>query len=63
MDGLDALLAVVQMPKGVPVGTLAVGKAGARNAAILAAQILAVADEGLADQLRQMKAEMAEGAR
>jgi 5-(carboxyamino)imidazole ribonucleotide mutase len=63
MDGLDALLSVVQMPKGVPVGTLAVGKAGARNAAILAAQILAVADEGLAAQMRQLKADMAAGAR
>ena len=63
MDGLDALLSVVQMPKGVPVGTLAVGKAGARNAAILAAQILAVADESLAAKIRKMKAEMAEGAR
>ena len=63
MDGLDALLSVVQMPKGVPVGTLAVGKAGARNAAILAAQILAVADEGLAAQIREFKADMASGAR
>jgi len=63
MDGLDALLSVVQMPKGVPVGTLAVGKAGARNAAILAAQILAVADEELARQIRQLKADMAAGAR
>ena len=40
VDGLDALLAIVQMPPGIPVGTLAVGKAGAINAAILAAQIL-----------------------
>jgi len=63
MDGLDALLSVVQMPKGVPVGTLAVGKAGARNAAILAAQILAVADDELAGRLRQFKADMAEGTR
>ena len=63
MDGLDALLSVVQMPKGVPVGTLAVGKAGARNAAILAAQILAVADDALAGKIRQLKADMAEGAR
>ena len=63
MDGLDALLSVVQMPKGVPVGTLAVGKAGARNAAILATQILAVADDALAGKIRQLKADMAEGAR
>lgn len=46
--GLDSLLSMVQMPKGVPVGTLAVGKAGAINAGILAAQILAVGDEALA---------------
>lgn len=63
MDGLDALLSVVQMPKGVPVGCLAVGKAGARNAAILATQILAVADPALAKRMRQLKADMAEGAR
>jgi 5-(carboxyamino)imidazole ribonucleotide mutase len=61
MDGLDALLSVVQMPKGVPVGCLAVGKAGARNAAILAAQILAVADDSLAAKMRDLKAKMAEG--
>ena len=61
MDGLDALLSVVQMPKGVPVGTLAVGKAGARNAAILAAQILAVADDEMAGKIRQLKADMAAG--
>jgi 5-(carboxyamino)imidazole ribonucleotide mutase len=44
-DGLDALLSTVQMPGGVPVATVAVGKAGARNAAVLAAQILALGDE------------------
>ena len=43
-EGLDALLSIAQMPGGVPVGTLAIGKAGAKNAAILAAQILGVAD-------------------
>jgi 5-(carboxyamino)imidazole ribonucleotide mutase len=48
LDGLDSLLSIVQMPGGVPVGTLAVGEAGARNAAILAAQILALADPALA---------------
>lgn len=63
MDGLDALLSVVQMPKGVPVGCLAVGRAGARNAAILAAQILAVADADMAAKVRQLKADMADGAR
>ncbi len=50
-DGLDALLATVQMPAGVPVATVAVGKAGARNAAVLAAQILALDDPALAERL------------
>ena len=61
LDGLDALLSVVQMPKGVPVGCLAVGSAGARNAAHLAAQILALGDEELAARLRSNKEAMAEG--
>ena len=61
LDGGDALLSTVQMPAGIPVATFAVGSAGARNAAILAAQILAVADEGLAAQMRQLKADMAAG--
>lgn len=47
-EGLDALLSIAQMPGGVPVGCLAIGKAGAKNAAILAAQILGVADEAIA---------------
>ncbi len=47
-DGLDSLLSIVQMPGGVPVGALAVGEAGARNAGLLAAQILALADPALA---------------
>ncbi|MGH7337296.1 MAG: 5-(carboxyamino)imidazole ribonucleotide mutase, partial [Myxococcota bacterium] len=51
LNGLDALLAMVQMPKGVPVGTLAVGKAGAANAALLAAQILSLSDAELAGRL------------
>ncbi len=53
LDGLDALLSTVQMPGGIPVATVAIGKAGAKNAAYLAAQILATADQGLALQLRQ----------
>jgi phosphoribosylaminoimidazole carboxylase PurE protein len=52
LGGLDALLATVQMPSGVPVATVAVGGAGAKNAAWLAAQILALSDAGLADKLR-----------
>ena len=51
LNGLDALLAMVQMPRGVPVGTLAIGKAGAANAGLLAAEILALADSGLRDRL------------
>ena len=51
LDGLDALLSTVQMPAGIPVATVAIGKAGAKNAAYLAAQILATADEGIAKAL------------
>ncbi len=51
LDGLDALLSTVQMPAGIPVATVAIGKAGAKNAAFLAAQILATADTGLAAKL------------
>ncbi len=59
LNGLDALLATVQMPPGVPVATMAVGKAGARNAAILAAQILSLANADLARKLDDHKAKMA----
>jgi 5-(carboxyamino)imidazole ribonucleotide mutase len=55
-DGLDALLATVQMPAGVPVATVALGRAGARNAAVLAAQILALADPDLAARLAAARA-------
>jgi 5-(carboxyamino)imidazole ribonucleotide mutase len=58
LGGLDALLATVQMPAGVPVGTLGVGKAGADNAALLAAQILALADAELAVRLATVKRDM-----
>ena len=58
-DGLDALLSTVQMPAGVPVATVAVGKAGARNAALLAARVLALNDEGLRGRLRAYRDEMA----
>ena len=60
LAGWDALLSTVQMPAGVPVATMAVGKAGARNAAILAAQILAVADNTLQERLEHYKEELAE---
>jgi phosphoribosylaminoimidazole carboxylase PurE protein len=60
LKGLDALLATVQMPPGVPVASMAIGKAGARNAAVFAAQILALADPALAARLDRFKAEQAE---
>jgi len=59
LKGLDALLATVQMPAGVPVATMAVGAAGAKNAAILAAQILAISDPKIEGRLEQFKKEMA----
>ena len=51
LKGMDSLLSIVQMPAGVPVGTLAIGRAGAINAALLAAAILARADEGVRERL------------
>jgi 5-(carboxyamino)imidazole ribonucleotide mutase len=57
LQGLDSLLSIVQMPRGVPVGTLAIGEAGAVNAAILAAQILALGDPALAGRLQAFRAE------
>lgn len=59
LKGMDSLLATVQMPPGVPVATMAIGKAGAKNAAILACQILAVCDGDMACKLADFKAEMA----
>ncbi|MFA4972718.1 MAG: 5-(carboxyamino)imidazole ribonucleotide mutase [bacterium] len=59
LKGLDALLATVQMPAGIPVATVAVGKAGARNAGILAAQMLALSDDVLAKKLEESRKEMA----
>jgi len=57
LSGLDSLLSIVQMPAGVPVGTLAIGKGGALNAALLAAQILALSDPGLAAQVEAWRAQ------
>lgn len=51
LSGMDSLLSIVQMPKGVPVGTLAIGKAGSANAALLAAEILATTDSALYERL------------
>ena len=59
LGGLDALLSTVQMPPGVPVATVAIGRWGARNAAWLAVQILALSDERLAHLLREEKANLA----
>jgi 5-(carboxyamino)imidazole ribonucleotide mutase len=56
LNGLDSLLSIVQMPAGVPVGTLAIGEAGARNAGILAAKILALGDPELAARLAAQRA-------
>ena len=61
LNGMDALLAMVQMPAGIPVATMAIGKAGARNAGIFAAQMLAVDDAALSEKLVQFKADMATG--
>jgi phosphoribosylamine--glycine ligase len=59
LNGLDALLSTVQMPPGVPVATMGIGKAGAKNAAILAAQMIGISDEGMAGKLDDFKKEMA----
>ncbi len=58
-NGLDALLSIVQMPRGIPVATVALGEAGAANAGILAAEILAVADDALAGRVRMLREGMA----
>jgi len=59
LNGLDALFSVVQMPGGVPVATMAIGEAGAKNAGILAARILALSDEGLRRKLQSFKEALA----
>jgi phosphoribosylaminoimidazole carboxylase PurE protein len=60
LAGMDALFSTVQMPKGIPVATMALGKHGGTNAAILAVEILALRDAGLRDKLRDFRARMAE---
>ena len=55
LSGLDSLLSIAQMPGGVPVGTLAIGTSGARNAGLLAARILALSDPDLADRVRRFR--------
>ncbi len=56
LSGMDSLLSIAQMPGGVPVGTLAIGKAGAKNAGLMAASILALSDDALAERLRTWRA-------
>jgi len=56
LKGMDSLLSIVQMPAGVPVGTLAIGQAGAKNAALLAVQILALSDPQLAAKIKEWRA-------
>jgi len=60
LQGVDALYSTVQMPPGVPVATMAIGKGGARNAALFAIQILALQDSALADEFSRHKEKMAE---
>ena len=60
LDGMDSLLSMVQMPAGIPVGTLAIGKAGATNAALLAAAMLATSDDALAKRLDAYRAAQSE---
>jgi 5-(carboxyamino)imidazole ribonucleotide mutase len=60
LNGMDSLLSIVQMPGGVPVGTLAIGKAGAINAGLLAASILATGDAALAERLKAWRARQTE---
>jgi 5-(carboxyamino)imidazole ribonucleotide mutase len=63
LNGMDSLLSIVQMPKGVPVGTLAIGKPGAANAALLAAEILATTDSALLERLSAWRAARTEEVR
>ena len=60
LNGMDSLLSTVQMPPGIPVATVAIGSSGAKNAAILAVQILAISDESLEQKLSDYKANMKE---
>lgn len=60
LGGMDSLLSTVQMPGGIPVATVAIGKAGAKNAAILAAQMIALSDDEMAEKMEAFKKAMAE---
>ena len=61
LNGLDSLLSTVQMPAGIPVATVAIGKAGATNAGILAAQIIALGDSAIAEKMKAHKEKLAKG--
>jgi len=61
LQGFDSLLSMVQMPAGVPVATMAIGKAGARNAAIFAARMLALGDSNIAERLEEFGRELQSG--
>jgi len=61
LNGLDSLLSIVQMPAGIPVATVAIGKAGATNAGILAAQIIGLSDAAVTAKLKQHKEKLAQG--
>ena len=60
LQGLDSLLSIVQMPKGIPVATLAIGEAGSANAALFAAAILALADSGIKERLQEYRRKQTE---
>ncbi len=60
LKGMDSLLSIAQMPGGVPVGTLAIGKAGAKNSALLAASVLALSDNAIREKLRNFRKEQTE---
>jgi 5-(carboxyamino)imidazole ribonucleotide mutase len=61
LKGMDSLLSIVQMPAGVPVGTLAIGRSGAVNAALLAAAVIALHDDGVRDRVTRFRAEQTAG--
>jgi phosphoribosylaminoimidazole carboxylase PurE protein len=61
LNGMDSLLSIVQMPAGIPVATVAIGKAGATNAGILAAQMIGLSDQQVAEKLKQHKERLARG--
>jgi phosphoribosylaminoimidazole carboxylase PurE protein len=63
LNGLDSLLSTVQMPGGVPVATMAIGAAGARNAGLFAVEVLALTDEALADKLKRYRADQVDQVR